>query len=217
MNLFKQIFIHQWLMPPGVFHSLVHHVAEVVAILQHAVHFVLGDRNGGPFGGRSGSESAICQFLDNVCQRVVVSGVQLERQPHEWCSLWVDLDRADLPAFGGVHHVQVAKLGPAQRATALGLLAHLVRDICARLTRLVFVKHRQHSLHELPDRGFVDRFSGRDERDATLLEVHTHKGFVVAVTRHARELVHDDVIDIAVSVDALQHLPKGHSLGHLGR
>nr|WP_255508228.1 hypothetical protein [Chryseoglobus sp. 28M-23] len=70
-------------------------------------------------------------------------------------------------------------------------------------------------MHELPDRGGVDRLGCGDQRHAALLQVGHDDGVVGTVPGEAGQLVDDDVVDVFVAADALQHLLEGNALGHL--
>nr|WP_179577206.1 hypothetical protein [Leifsonia psychrotolerans] len=70
-------------------------------------------------------------------------------------------------------------------------------------------------MHKLPDRGSVDRLRGGDKLDAAFLKISHDDGVVDAVARETGELVDDDVIDVAVAADALQHLLESDTFGHL--
>ncbi|MDF1478767.1 hypothetical protein PYV02_06675 [Leifsonia sp. H3M29-4] len=71
-------------------------------------------------------------------------------------------------------------------------------------------------MHELSDGCGVDGLGRGDESDATLLEVGHDDGIIGTVSREAGELVHDDVVDVAVAADAFQHLLERDAFGHLG-
>nr|WP_243861105.1 hypothetical protein [Cellulomonas uda] len=179
----EQVLVDEGFVPAGVLLALVGHDADVVAVLEHLVEFVDRDGSGGTAGGRPRQEATVGELIGQVVQRVLARGVQLEGEPHVGRSLFVDCDGADLTALVVVDDVLVAELGDADRAAALGLLAHLVGDVRAGFAGLVLVEDREHALHELPDRCLVDRLGGRHQGDPELGQVDPHESLVVAVAR----------------------------------
>nr|WP_228809390.1 hypothetical protein [Nocardia farcinica] len=147
--------------------------------------------------------------------RVVAGGEELETQLDKGRSFGVDDDRADHAAVGVVDVVEVAELRAAEGAAVAGLLAHLVGDVGTGLAGLVFVEGGQDAVHQLADRGVVDGFGGRDQGDAALAQVCHDDRVVVAVPCHARELVDDDDVDVALAADPRQHLLECFAFGHL--
>ncbi|MGA8115666.1 MAG: hypothetical protein WCA46_18560 [Actinocatenispora sp.] len=146
---------------------------------------------------------------------VVVCGEEFETQLDKGCAFGVDDDRADDAAVGVVNVVEVAELGAAESAAAAGFLAHLVGDVGTGLAGLVLVERGQDAVHQLADRGVVDSLRGRDQGDAALAQVRHDDRVVVAVPRHARELVDDDHVDVALAVDPREHALERLPLGHL--
>nr|WP_229866491.1 MULTISPECIES: hypothetical protein [Sinomonas] len=69
-------------------------------------------------------------------------------------------------------------------------------------------------MHELTHGRVVDGLCGGYERDAALAQVSHYDGIVVAVPCHAGELVDDDVLDVLVVADSLEHLLEFHPADH---
>jgi hypothetical protein len=80
---------------------------------------------------------------------------------------------------------------------------------------LVLVERGQDAVHQLADRGVVDGLGGRDQGDASLAQVRHDDRVVVAVPRHARELVDDDDVDVALAAHPREHLLECFAFGHL--
>nr|WP_307220010.1 hypothetical protein [Microbacterium sp. SORGH_AS_0888] len=70
-------------------------------------------------------------------------------------------------------------------------------------------------MHQLPDGRVVDLLGRGDERHAAFLKLGHNDGVVNAVAGEAIELVDDDVVDVLLAADALQHLLERHALLHL--
>lgn len=60
-------------------------------------------------------------------------------------------------------------------------------------------------MHQLTDRRFVDALRRRHQRDSILAEGDEHQRVIDAVAVHPRQLVDDDVFDVALVLDALEH------------
>ena len=69
----------------------------------------------------------------------------------------------------------------------------------------VLVDGGQHAVDELALRGLVDVLGGGDEGDVGLAQLHHGDGVVEAASVEAGELVNHDAVDVATSVEALEH------------
>nr|WP_258062914.1 hypothetical protein [Rathayibacter sp. AY1C6] len=196
--------------------ALIANFAEVVPVPEHLLHLRGGNGPGGASESWPCPQASIGEFLDDVVDGVVPVGIELERELHERGAFGVHGDRVDLSSVDVVGDIEVAERRFAERATVLGLLAHLVGDIRAIFPGAVLIECGEDAVHELPDGGRVDGFGCGDEFDAALLKVGHDYGVVDAVASEPRQLVDDDVIDILLPADAFQHLLKRHALGHLG-
>ncbi|MDQ4214767.1 hypothetical protein RBR11_12660 [Microbacterium sp. ASV81] len=216
LHFFEELFADQCLVASVVCLAFVLNLAEVITVAKHALHLGYRDRCGWSCGGGSRGEAAIGEFGRNVCEGVFPGRVQLEREFHEGCSFGVGGDGADFAALDSFQGVEVADGRFTERAAILGLLTHLVGDVRAVFAGAVLVERRQDAVHQLTDRGCVDRFSGGDEGDAALLQVGHDDRVIDPVPSEPRELVDDHVFHITVVADAFKHLLERNALGHLG-
>ena len=116
--------------------------------------------------GWAGAQSSLVELLGKLVEGEIVGGYKFETEPDQRPALGVDDDRADVTAVVAVDVVEVAESGAADGAAVAGLLPHLVGDVGTGFSGLVFVEGREDAVHELADRGVVDRLGGGDQRDA---------------------------------------------------
>ncbi|MEO7015052.1 MAG: hypothetical protein ABI067_00735 [Leifsonia sp.] len=148
---------------------------------------------------------------------MVAGCVELEGQLDEGCSFFVDADGSHFAAFEPFDGVEVPDGCSPEGAAVLGFLSHLVGDVCSVLAGAVLIEGCEDAVHELPDRCLIDRLGSADQSHAALGEVGHDNGVVVAVPGKARQLVHDDVVDVFLAPHPRQHLLEGDALRHLGR
>nr|WP_263970267.1 hypothetical protein [Gulosibacter chungangensis] len=214
MHLVEQLPIDERFVPAEVFLALVRDDADVVRVLEHLVDLRDGDGACRAALGGAGAQASVGELVLDVLQSRLAGGVHLESEPNEGRTLFVDGDSADLAAVDAIDGVDVADGRFAERSALFGLLTHLVGDVGTFLGGAELVERGEDAVHELPDRSLVDRLGGGDEGDAALLQLRTDDGIVEAVPGHARELVDDDVVDVPLGADALQHLLERQPLTH---
>ncbi|MEZ5289917.1 MAG: hypothetical protein R2745_02435 [Vicinamibacterales bacterium] len=98
-----------------------------------------------------------------------------------------------------------AKLQRRTHASARPFRAHVVVELRER---------RQHAFHQLAGGRVVDRLGHRSQRDAERLQVGAEREVVVILAREAREVVHDQEVDLALVRAA--ELQQGLELAAVG-
>nr|WP_228833275.1 hypothetical protein [Nocardia brasiliensis] len=197
--------------------TLVRDDADVVVAAEEPRPLFGGHRLRSSFGCAARAQAAVLHDALDVEQAVIASGVELPGLFHQWPTRRVDFHRADLATVVGLQqHVQVSDRRLPESAALAGLLPHLERDVRPVLAGAIFVEGSENSVHQLANRAVVDRLGGADQRDTTLLEVGHDDGIVQAVTGEPRQLVDDNVVDVAFTPDAVEHPLKLNAFGHLG-
>nr|WP_238161086.1 hypothetical protein [Kribbella antibiotica] len=168
LDLIEQLFFDQGFVSPVDPFVLVGNEPEVVTVAYHLGELVDRDLLRWGLSGCSGAEATVIKLVGQIGQRVIASRVQLEGDLDERTTYGIKRHSTDLTELKLVNDVQVAERCEADRATVLGLLTHLVRDVSARLLRLVLVESGQDAVHELADGSVVDRLGGGDDGYAAL-------------------------------------------------
>nr|WP_245922014.1 MULTISPECIES: hypothetical protein [Nocardia] len=185
LDAVEEVFVDEGFVAAFDLFTVVGDVAEVVPVPQHLGEFVDGDLFGGVFPGGPGTQAPVVEFVGQGVEGVVVGGEQFEGELHQWRSLGVGGDGADLAAVESVDHIAVAESGASDCASVTGFLAHFVGDVGPGFARLVFVEGGEDAVHKLADWCVVDAFGGRDEGDTAFAEICHDDGVVYPVACHA--------------------------------
>ncbi len=193
-------------MTPWDLFALVADDADAVLASEDPRPFLVCHRLRGALGCPPRPQIAVSHDACDVDRAVVAGGIQLKSRANQWSTDGVDLHGSDLAVVVKLQHdVQVADAGLAEGAALLRLLAHLVGDVRAVLAGAVLVGRGQDAVHQLAYQSVIDRFGRADQRHAALLQVGHDDRVVKPVAREARQLVHDDVVDIALASDPVEH------------
>nr|WP_253812844.1 hypothetical protein [Nocardia amikacinitolerans] len=213
----ENLLVHQRLVTTGDLLALVADDADVVPASENPRPFLVCHRLRGALRCPPRPQPAVSHDAGDVDRAVVAAGIQLEACPNQWSADGVDLYGSDLAAVVKFQHdVQVADAGLAEGAAFLCFLAHLVGDVCAVLAGAVLVERRQDAVHQLAYWCVIDRFGRADQRHTALLQVGHDDRVVKPVAREAGQLVHDDVVDIALAPDPVEHALERDAFGYLG-
>nr|WP_280407081.1 hypothetical protein [Nocardia brasiliensis] len=212
----ERLFVHQRLVASRDLLALVGDDADVVVAAEEARPLLRRHRLRGSLGGATGTQAAVTHDALDVGQAAIAGGVQLPGLFDQRTTLWINLYRADLaPVLGLQQHVQISDRRLPQRAALAGLLPHFEGDIGPILARAVLIERGQDAVHQLTDRGVIDGLGGADQGHTTLLEVGHDDRVIKPVTGEPRQLVNDDVVDIAFTPDAVEHPLELNTFGHL--
>nr|WP_307385604.1 MULTISPECIES: hypothetical protein [Microbacterium] len=182
--------------------------AEVVRVLKKPEQLVVRELLRWPASRSARLQPTKEQLVPEFGDAVFASCVEFERELDEVSAVRIKVDGADLPILDAYADVDVAERRHEDGAALLGLLPQLVRDICTVLGGPVLIEGRQDALHQLAHGGAIDALRCRNQSDAAALQLSHSEGFVVTVAVEPRELVDDDVVDVALPLDAFEHLLK---------
>nr|WP_242864573.1 hypothetical protein [Microbacterium testaceum] len=204
----KELAVHQRFVSSRVDLVFESSEPEVVRILKKAKQLVVRELLGWPAPRSPRLQTTQEQLIPKFRDAVLAGCIEFERELDEVSTVRIEVDGADLPILDAYADVDVAERRHENGAALLGLLPQLVRDVCTVLGGPVLIEGRQDALHQLAHGGAIDALRRRNQSDAAALQLSHSEGFVVTVAVEPREFVDDDVVDVALPLDAFEHLLK---------
>nr|WP_241156114.1 hypothetical protein [Leucobacter chromiireducens] len=188
--------------------------AGVVDVGEHRVDVADLDRLlHEPRGGYC-CESSPDEFFGEGAYGVFTGGVGVERPGDQWRAPVVDGDGAVLAAVFDGAGVEVADRCAADGAAVLDLLAHAFDDFVGEVAGVELGDRAHDAVEEDAAGSLVDVLAGGDEPDAEFAEPLVKGDVVGAVACETVQLVHDDVIDVALlGFEVAQHLLERGAVG----
>ena len=143
------------------------------------------------------------------CLGCVFAGCeQLEGHGYEAAALQVGRDGVDLATVDQDATVEIAQLGLPHGSAVKRLVGHLDLDVRTALPDLQLIEDVGDGLHGVGHVAVAEVLLDGDELDAEPEQLPLGNSGVGEVPEGTRAHVDDDVIDVAVFNDALQHLLK---------
>jgi hypothetical protein len=193
-----------WVLAP-VFDPAVGDDTEVVAVVQQCGELREGQRSGRALGRSAGHQPLGGHLLMKAPERILTRGVELEHSQDKSCLFWVYLYGPYLVAGGNVANVEVTGWCLVWRAAHASLLRGTFENFSGKVGAVELGQVRQDVADESPGGGVVHVLSHADQSCAGSLDGQLNLHVIGPVAGQPVDLVHDDVVDVAVCAQVRQH------------